>query len=91
MADREVLARRPTAVSVAISEALATQEQTQQVPVRTFFYFAFLIALYQERKNSVFPKRLGCQPRASVMALDAAMDSPLARESLSAIFSELPA
>jgi len=93
MADREVLARRPAAVSVAISEALATQEQTQQIPVRTFFYFAFLIALYQERKKLCVPKTfsLGCQPRASVMALDAAMDSPLARESLSAIFSELSA
>ena len=38
MADREDLARRlSTAVSVAISEALATQEQTQHIPVRTFF------------------------------------------------------
>ena len=38
MADREALARRlSTAVSVAISEALATQEQTQLIPVRTFF------------------------------------------------------
>ena len=97
MTDREDLARRlSTAVSVAISEALATREQTQQIPVRTFFYFAFLIALYQERKKTlcsqnVFLLCLGCQPRASVMALDAAMDSPLAGESLSAIFSELPA
>ena len=57
MADREALARRlSTAVSVAISEALATQEQTQQIPVRTFFYFAFLIALYQERKKLCAPK-----------------------------------
>ena len=38
MADREALARRlSTAVSVAISEALATQEQTQHIAVRTFF------------------------------------------------------
>ena len=38
MTDREDLARRlSTAVSMAISEALTTQEQTQHIPVRTFF------------------------------------------------------
>ena len=57
--DREVLARQPsTAVSVAISEAQAAQEQTQQIPVRTFFLLCFPNStLPGTKKNSVLPKR----------------------------------